>query len=144
MAIMACKARHHPTIPRALMAFNARCCPVGYDGMPRKTSLRKTSSDRYKSDDGIPRSMSFDGVWFPMALITCHTRLHPTMRTVTPNVVRLYVQCQGDDGMPRPISSDCGYVGTPNFTSFDRVCIPRAMMASHVRRSPTMRGVLGR
>ena len=99
-----------------------------------------------KGYDCMSRQTSSECVWCTRVIIECHTRPHPTMcaahgpcRHATPYVVQLCVQSKGDDnilcrpclivyafqnddGMPRPILSDC-------------VCCTKEMMACHARRS---------
>ena len=67
-----------------------------------------------KGDYGMPCPTLSNCAFGPRSIMASDTLFWPTISVfqglwcqVTPNVIRLYVQCQGDDGMPRPISSDC-------------------------------------
>ena len=85
----------------------------------------------------------------PSAIMTCHAQHPPTV-----------CNSKGDDGIPRPMSSDCvccpkvimecdalrhstmciakDHVGIPRPTSSDRMCCPRDMMAGQAQRCQTV------
>ena len=81
-----------------------------------------------QGDDGIPSSMLFERVCYPKDMRACQDPRCPNVCQVQGqwhvmlDVVRLYVLSKGHDGMPCPTLSD-------------RVCIPRAMIPCHARRS---------
>ena len=84
-----------------------------------------------KGYDGMPRPTTADRLCCQRAKMACHARRRSTVCAAkrrrwhaTPDAVRPCVP-KGDDGMPRPMS-------------FDRVCVPKVMMACDARRRSTM------
>ena len=80
----------------------------------------------------MPRSMSFDRVCCPKAVMSCHAR-----------PCRLYVLFKGSDVMPRPDVANrvcCPRAGMSFHgpTSSDRVCSQRAVMSCHARCRSTV------
>ncbi len=91
-----------------------------------------------KGYDGMPCPTPSDRVCCPRAMMAWHTRRRSTVcaaqrqwRHATADVVRPCVLQKGDDCMPCPTTSD-------------RLCCPRAMMACHALRRPTVCAAQGR
>ena len=134
-AKMACHARRRSTVCAAKRrrwhatpdAVRPCVLPKGDDGMHATPDVVRPCV-LPKGDDGMPRPTSLDRVCCPKAMMACHARRRSTVCAAkrrrwhaTPDVVRPCVLPKGDDGMPRP-------------TSFNRVCCPKMLMASHARR----------
>ena len=107
-----------------------------------------------KGDDNLHRPMSFYRVFFPSAIMACHTRRHSTV-----------LNANGVDGIPLPMSSDCvccpkvimacnalhirlcvlpkDHAGIPRPTSSNRMCGPREMMACQAQRCPNIYSAQG-
>ena len=102
------------------------------------------------------RLTTADSLCYPRAMMAFHARRWPTVcagpraiKHAAPDAVRPCVLSMGYDGMPRPTTADrlClskGDYGMRRPTPSDRVCYPRAMMAWHARRRPTVCAVQGR
>ena len=85
-----------------------------------------------KGDDGTPHLTWYDHVYFPRAMMECHTRHRWFICVVQegwwhsmPDIIRPCVITKGDNGMPR-------------LTSFVYVCSPRAMIMCHAQHRLTV------
>ena len=139
--------------PKAMIACHARRCSTVFavqrrwlhftPDVPRPCLLSKGS-------DGMPRPTSFNRVCGPRSMMAWHARRRPIVCAVqgrwwhaTPDALRLrqLVQRRWWHATPdviQPCLPFKGYDGMPRPALFDRVCCPKAMIACHARRRPTV------
>ena len=123
----------HICCPRAMMAYQARRIPTVYvvQGIwfHAMTDVVRPCVQT-KGNDWKSRLTSSNCLCCPRMMMAWHARRHPTVCViqgrrchVTPNIVLPRVLPNGDEGMPRLMSSNC-------------LTYPKSMRAFHALRRP--------